>query len=67
MGTLLTTQTAVGFLLTLVSIRLTPRLAEAVGWRWAFAALAAGPMVGNWAMWRLSREPDAARMAGGRR
>ncbi|HEY5652291.1 MAG TPA: hypothetical protein VIW46_12650 [Acidimicrobiia bacterium] len=49
-GTALTLQTALGFLLTLVTIRLTPVVADAVGWRWGFAWLAAGPAVGLWAM-----------------
>jgi MFS family permease len=67
MGTALTFQTCLGFLLTLASIRLIPILAEAVGWRWAFAGLAAGPVAGIWAMLALRRLPDAARLAGGRR
>ncbi len=66
MGTMLTTQTALGFLLTLVTIRLVPVAVEALGWRWAFAPLAIGPLVGCWAMWRLQRSPDAANLAGGR-
>jgi MFS family permease len=35
-GTALTVQTCIGFLLTMVSIELVPRLAAAAGWRWAF-------------------------------
>jgi len=66
MGTMLTTQTAVGFLLTLVTIRLLPVLVDAVGWRWAFAGLALGPAVGSCAMWRLLRAPEAKMLAGGR-
>ena len=66
MGTLLTTQTAMGFLLTLGSIRLIPVMVDLVSWRWAFATLAAGPVVGTWAMWQLRRSPAAARLAGGR-
>jgi MFS family permease len=65
-GTQLTTQTSVGFLLTLASIQLVPLVAERVGWRWAFAMLAVGPALGSWAMWLLKRSPDAARLAGGR-
>jgi MFS family permease len=52
-GTALTLQTSLGFLLTMASIQLVPRLVEAAGWRWAFVALAAGPVVGIWAMRRL--------------
>jgi MFS family permease len=66
MGTLLTTQTMMGFLLTLASIRLIPVLVDAVGWHWAFATLAIGPALGSWAMWLLKRSPEAARLAGGR-
>ncbi|HET7038282.1 MAG TPA: MFS transporter [Gemmatimonadales bacterium] len=65
-GTQLTTQTSVGFLLTLASIQLVPLAAEQVGWRWVFAMLAVGPAMGSWAMWRLKRSPEAAKLAGGR-
>jgi MFS family permease len=65
-GTALTLQTAVGFLLTLVTIRGVPALAESIGWRWAFPALALGPAFGVAAMVRLARSPMAARLAGGR-
>ncbi|MGM0718208.1 MAG: MFS transporter, partial [Halobacteriota archaeon] len=65
-GTALTLQTAVGFLLTLGSIQLTPIVAEAVGWRWAFAPLVVGPVVGTAAMVYLGRLPEAAALAGGR-
>ncbi len=65
-GTALTLQTAVGFLLTIGSIQMTPVLAAAVGWRWAFAPLAVGPALGTLAMLRLRGLPAAARLAGGR-
>jgi MFS family permease len=65
-GTALTLQTAVGFLLTTISIQLTPLVADAVGWRWAFAPLALGPLVGYLAMVRLGVHPAAANLAGGR-
>ena len=45
-GTALTVQTCAGFLLTMVSIRLIPVIADAVGWRWTFLALAPGPLLG---------------------
>ena len=64
-GTALTLQTGLGFLLTLVTIRGVPLLAEAMGWRWAFMWLAAGPVVGIWAMWMLRRSPARAQLAGG--
>jgi len=66
-GTALTLQTSLGFLLTLVTIRLVPTLERLVTWRWAFAFLALGPAVGIWAMLRLRRLPAAAKMAAGRR
>lgn len=52
-GTALTLQTAVGFVLTLVTIRGVPEIAEALGWRWAFPWLAIGPFAGIVAMIRL--------------
>ena len=45
-GTALTLQTSMGFLLTIGSIQLVPVLAAATGWRWAFAVLALGPVAG---------------------
>jgi MFS family permease len=66
-GTVLTIQTSLGFLLTLVTIRLIPALERLVTWKYAFAFLAMGPAVGIWAMLRLRRLPIAERMASGRR
>jgi MFS family permease len=54
-GTALTLQTALGFLLTLVSIRLTSAIAGQWGWQWAFPVLALGPALGAVAMRRLQR------------
>ena len=65
MGTQLTTQTAMGFLLTLGSIQLVPIISDALGWGWAFGMLAVGPVFGTWAMASLKRSPEAARLAGG--
>jgi len=67
MGTVLTLQTSLGFLLTLVTIRLVPALERVLTWHWAFAFLAIGPAVGIWAMLRLRRLPASMRMASGRR
>lgn len=66
-GTALTVQTSVGFLLTLGTIHSTPVLAEAAGWGWALAFLALGPVGGIASMLALRRLPEAARMAGGNR
>ncbi|HEV8630095.1 MAG TPA: MFS transporter [Thermoanaerobaculia bacterium] len=53
-GTALTLQTSLGFLLTMVTLQLVPALAGAVSWRWAFPLLALGPAVGIAAMRRLA-------------
>jgi MFS family permease len=52
-GTALTLQLAVGFTLTVATIWLIPVLEHDVGWKWAFAFLAPGPLVGTAAMLRL--------------
>jgi MFS family permease len=49
-GTALTAQTAVGFLLTVVTVQLVPLTADIVGWRYAFLLLAPGPLIGAVAM-----------------
>jgi MFS family permease len=64
-GTALTLQTSLGFLLTLVTIRLIPVLVEMFGWSWAFAFLSIGPAVGVVAMARLRGLPSARQLAGG--
>ncbi|BAO93143.1 MFS transporter [Caballeronia cordobensis] len=51
-GTALTMQTAIGFLITLVTIQLTPVMADIVGWQNAFIYLALGPLVGITAMFK---------------
>jgi hypothetical protein len=67
MGTALTVQTCCGFLLTTVSIQLIPVLVARVGWRYAFAALVPGPLLGVISMLRLRALPEAAKIAHGRR
>ncbi|WP_372619977.1 MFS transporter [Falsiroseomonas sp.] len=52
-GTMLTVQTSLGFLLTAVTIGVVPMAVGWLGWDWAFAVLAPGPFLGAWAMWRL--------------
>ena len=52
-GTALTVQTSMGFLLTMVSIQLVPPVQHFVGWRWAFVMLALGPIAGIAAIRRL--------------
>lgn len=46
MGTALTLQTSLGFLLTLITVRLVPTLVDLVGWQYSFAFLAFGPLFG---------------------
>jgi MFS family permease len=65
-GTALTLQLAVGFTLTVATIWLIPVLEDALSWRWAFAFLVPGPLLGIAAMVRLRALPEAARIAGGR-
>jgi sugar phosphate permease len=54
-GTALTVQTSLGFLLTIVSIQLIPPLISLVGWRWVFPGLALGPALGIASIRRLLR------------
>jgi MFS family permease len=49
-GTALTAQTAIGFLLTVVTIQFVPIVADLVGWQCAFLLLAPGPLIGAVAM-----------------
>jgi hypothetical protein len=52
-GTALTLQMALGFLLTAATIWLVPAVEQAVGWHLALAVLAVGPFAGIVAMRRL--------------
>ncbi len=67
LGTALTMQTCLGFLLTSVSIELVPYFVGIVWWRYAFVILAPGPLLGVWAMLRLRSLPEASNIAHGRR
>lgn len=53
-GTALTMQTSLGFLLTMLPMQLLPHIARSVGWRWSFTVLAIGPLVGIAAIRRLA-------------
>jgi MFS family permease len=66
-GTTLTLQMCIGFLLTSVSIELIPRMVNLVTWRYAFAILAIGPALGVVSMLRLRQLPEALKIANGRR
>ena len=52
-GTALTLQTSIGFLLTTITIQLVPAVVGVVGWRYAFPLLALGPVIGIAAIRRL--------------
>jgi sugar phosphate permease len=54
-GTALTLQVSIGFLLTALTIQLVPPLAAALGWQWAFPVLAIGPALGIASIRRLVR------------
>jgi MFS family permease len=66
-GTMLTVQTCIGFLLTLVTIHAMPHVVAGLGWTYAFMILALGPAIGMWAMAQLRADPASAHLAGGRR
>jgi MFS family permease len=59
-GTALTMQTSLGFLLTIVSIRLVPVWAARWGWERAYLPLAVGPALGIAAMARFGRAASSA-------
>jgi MFS family permease len=54
-GSLLTFQTALGFLLTVFTVQATPAAVSLVGWQALFAILALGPLLGAVAMLPLRR------------
>jgi MFS family permease len=66
-GTALTIQMCIGFLLTTISIELIPKIEAAYSWRYAFMILAPGPFLGVIAMLRLRQLPEASKIAHGRR
>ena len=66
-GTALTIQICIGFLLTTISIELIPRVVQLFGWQYAFVLLAPGPFLGVLAMLRLRGLPEAVKIAHGRR
>ena len=53
-GTALTVQTSLGFLLTMLPMQLVPVIAQHAGWRWGFAVLALGPVAGITAIRELA-------------
>jgi len=67
LGTALTLQTSLGFLLTMLTIRLVPLVESQIGEQWSFSILAIGPILGIAAMRALRRDPASLRIAGGKR
>jgi MFS family permease len=59
-GTALTVQTSLGFLLTMLPMQVVPLIAQRVGWRWSFAVLALGPVAGIAAIRRLAAIRESA-------
>lgn len=66
-GSALAFQTALGFLLTSVTIQLLPVFQRRTGWAGALIMLAPGPAFGAAAMLKLRARPESVRLAGGRR
>lgn len=63
-GTALTVQMCIGFLLTTITIELVPKVGD---WRYAFMILAPGPLFGVISMLRLRQLPEAIKIAQGKR
>jgi MFS family permease len=63
-GTALTLQTSMGFLLTMATIDALPRVAAVVGWQYASWLLALGPIAGFVAMGRISESGPGSRVPG---
>ncbi|MGM8211240.1 MFS transporter [Virgibacillus sp. W0430] len=58
-GTALTFQMAVGFLISVLSINLIPIVASLISWKWVFIVLSIGPFLGIASMWRLKKIENA--------
>ncbi|MFV2015539.1 MAG: nitrate/nitrite transporter, partial [Candidatus Heimdallarchaeota archaeon] len=65
-GSALTIQTAIGFAITIISIKLIGYIKDIVGWEYAFMVLSVGPLLGIISMWQLRHEPDAHLIALGK-
>jgi MFS family permease len=67
-GTALTVQLGIGFMLTVVTIWLLPLAAASLNsWQWVFLILIPGPLIGTYAMLLLRRMPEAIKIANGNR
>ena len=63
-GTALTLQVSMGFLLTTITIQIIPPLVSAVGWRYTFPILAIGPALGIASIRRLTQSRREHSIAG---
>jgi len=54
-GTALTLQTSLGYLISMATIHAVPAIVQGPGWPWAFCALAVGPALGILAIRRLTK------------
>lgn len=66
-GTALTLQLAIGFLITIGSIILVPIVVENFGWSFAFSFLFIGPLFGIWALLKLRSLPESMKIANGKK
>jgi len=67
-GTALTMQLGIGFMLTVITIWLLPLAADNLNsWQWVFLILIPGPLIGTCAMLLLRRMPEAVKIANGNR
>ena len=57
-GTALTFQMCIGFLITIFSINLIPVIQKVVGWEWVFSVLAIGPILGIISMILFKKHED---------
>ena len=56
-GTAITLQVSLGFLLTTITVQIVPTIVRFAGWPWVFALLAMGPALGILAIRRLQPRP----------
>ena len=57
-GTALTVQNGLGFAITVISIQLTPWIADITGWKWALTFLGLGPLLGFYFVQQLPENGD---------
>jgi len=67
LGTALTLQTSIGFLITLISIYLIPIVQKAVGWNFTFMILTIGPILGIISLLKLRSFPESRKIAHGKK